>query len=77
MSNEPIKNNSQMLYLQARFQFEQAKAKFDDGTIKSDTKLIQTVFKAFQDFFVSAGQPMMIPRYAVDGGPHGVPTSTI
>jgi hypothetical protein len=58
-----------MLYLQAKYQFEKAKQKFEDGSIKTETGLIQAVFKAFQDFFVSLGQPMMIPRYAEDGGP--------
>jgi hypothetical protein len=69
MSNQPIKNNSQMLYLEAKYQFENAKKKFEDGSIKTETTLIQTVFQSFQDFFVSIGQPRMIPRYAAEDGP--------
>jgi len=69
MTNQPIKNNSKLLYLQARYQFEKAKKKFEDGSIKTESKLIQEVFQAFRDFFISVGKPMMIPRYAIDGGP--------
>jgi hypothetical protein len=69
VSDQPIKNNSKMLYLQAKNQFEAAKKKFEDGTIKTETTLIQSVFKAFQDFFVSMGKPMMKPRFAPEGGP--------
>jgi Bacterial Ig domain len=67
-SIRPIKQNSKMLYLQAKYQFEKAMKKFEDGTIKSEPKLIQVVFQAFQDFFISMGKPHMIPRYA-DGPP--------
>jgi hypothetical protein len=65
-----FKNNSQLLYRQAVAQFEKAKKAFEDGSIKTDTKLIQSVFQAFQDFFVSMGKPMMVPRLApIDGPP--------
>ncbi|WP_067923584.1 vWA domain-containing protein [Alicyclobacillus shizuokensis] len=66
---QPLQNDSQMLYLQAKYQFEKAQQAFQDGTIKTEKGLIQAVFKAFQDFFLSLGKPMLTPRYAVDGGP--------
>ncbi|MED3627872.1 hypothetical protein P4478_12475 [Bacillus subtilis] len=64
-----VKNNSEMLYTQARQLFEKAKTKFDNGTIKSEPLLIQSVFNAFQEFFVSIGQPNFTPRYAPEYGP--------
>ncbi|ARC67399.1 hypothetical protein B14_200188 (plasmid) [Bacillus licheniformis] len=64
-----VKNNSEMLYTQARQLFEEAKTKFDNGTIKSEPLLIQSVFNAFQEFFVSIGQPNFKPRYASEYGP--------
>lgn len=67
--SQPVKNNSQLLYLQARQLFEQAKSKFEDGSIKSDASLIQSVFNSFQAFFTSMGKPNMIPRYAPEEGP--------
>ncbi|GAK42079.1 hypothetical protein TCA2_4571 [Paenibacillus sp. TCA20] len=67
--SEPIKNNSQLLYEQAKAQFDAAKAAFDDGSIKTNTKLIQTVFQAFESFFTSIGQPQMVLRLAPEGGP--------
>lgn len=67
--SKPIKNNSQLLYLQARQLFEQAQVKFEDGTIRSEPKLIETVFQAFQSFFTSMGKPNMVPRYAPEEGP--------
>lgn len=69
MSTEPIKNNSKMLYLQARYQYEKAIKAFEDGSIKTEATLIQTVFGAFQEFFTSMGKPQMIPRYAPEQGP--------
>src|SRR5579875_277535 len=69
MPQDLLKNNSQLLYLQAKQKFEVAKKKFEDGSIKTETSLIQSVFQAFQDFFVSMGRPMMIPRYAIQDGP--------
>lgn len=66
---DQTKNNSQLLYMQAKYQFDLAKQKFDDGTIKTEPKLIQTVFQAFQEFFTSMGKPFMIPRYAEENGP--------
>lgn len=67
--SKPIKNNSQLLYLQARQIFEKAKVKFEDGTIKSEPKLVESVFNAFQEFFTSMGKPNMVPRYAPEDGP--------
>ncbi|MBU5262146.1 hypothetical protein [Bacillus atrophaeus] len=64
-----VKNNSEMLFTQARQLFEEAKSKFDNGTIKSEPLLIQSVFNAFQEFFVSIGQPNFTPRYASEYGP--------
>lgn len=69
MSIRPVEQNSKMLYLQAKYQFEKAMKKFEDGTIKSEPQLIQTVFQAFQDFFTSVGKPHMIPRYVTEHGP--------
>jgi hypothetical protein len=67
--SKPIKNNSKLLYLQARQLFERAMAKFEDGTIKSEPKLVEAVFNSFQEFFTSMGKPNMIPRYAPEEGP--------
>ena len=67
--SQPIKNNSKLLYLQARQLFEEAKEKFEDGTIMSERRLIDSVFNAFQEFFTSMGRPNMIPRYAPEQGP--------
>lgn len=67
--SKPIKNNSQLLYLQARQLFEQARTKFENGTIKSEPKLIDSVFHSFQEFFTSMGKPNLIPRYAPEDGP--------
>lgn len=53
--SKPIKNNSQMLYLQARQLFERAKQKFEDNSIQSEPKLIASVFNSFQEFFTSVG----------------------
>lgn len=66
---KPIKNNSQLLYLQARQLFEQAKTKFEDGTIKSEPLLVASVFNSFQEFFTSMGKPNLVPRYAPEEGP--------
>lgn len=66
---KPIKNNSQLLYLQARQLFEQAKTKFEDGTIKSEPLLVASVFSSFQEFFTSMGKPNLVPRYAPEEGP--------
>lgn len=66
---KPTKNNSQLLYLQARQLFEQARSKFEDGSIKTDALLIQSVFNSFQEFFTSMGKPNMVPRYAPEDGP--------
>lgn len=67
--SKPIKNNSQMLYLQARQMFERAKKKFEDNSIQSEPKLIASVFNSFQEFFTSVGKPNMVPRFAPEGGP--------
>ncbi|CUB50858.1 hypothetical protein BN2127_JRS10_00375 [Bacillus subtilis] len=67
--SKPIKNNSQMLYLQARQLFERAKQKFEDNSIQSEPKLIASVFNSFQEFFTSVGKPNMVPRFAPEGGP--------
>ncbi|MCD7910933.1 hypothetical protein KC480_05260 [Bacillus velezensis] len=64
-----IKNNSEMLYTQARQLFEEAKTKFENGTIKSEPLLIQSVFNSFQEFFVSLGQPNFSPKYVSEYGP--------
>ncbi|MGV7000380.1 hypothetical protein ACWA2C_16965 [Priestia megaterium] len=68
MANQ-IKNNSQLLYLQAKQLFEEARVKFEDGTIKSEPLLVSSVFNAFQAFFTSMGKPNLIPRYAPEEGP--------
>ncbi len=67
--SKPIKNNSKLLYLQARQLFEEAKERFEDGTIMTERRLIDSVFNAFQDFFTSMGKPKMVPRYAPEEGP--------
>lgn len=67
--SKPIKNNSKMLYLQARQLFERAKQKFEDNSIQSEPRLIATVFNSFQEFFTSVGKPNMVPRYAPEDGP--------
>jgi|GEM_PF-2791984 len=67
--SKPIKNHSKLLYLQARQLFERAKAKFENGTIQSEPRLIEAVFQAFQEFFTTMGKPNMIPRYAPEEGP--------
>jgi hypothetical protein len=67
--SKPIKNNSQLLYLQARQLFEEARSKFDDGSIKSEPKLIGAVFHSFQEFFTSMGKPNLVPRLAPEDGP--------
>ncbi|SFJ65759.1 hypothetical protein SAMN02799624_05415 [Paenibacillus sp. UNC496MF] len=65
-----LKNNSQLLYQQAVAQFDKAKTAFENGSIKTDTSLIKSVFQSFQDFFVSMGQPLMQLRLApIDGPP--------
>lgn len=69
MTTQPMKSNSKMLYLQAKNLFDQAKTAFEDGTIKTQTQLIQNVFRSFEDFFTSVGKPSMIPRYAPEDGP--------
>jgi len=67
--NEEIKNNSKLLYLQAKYYFDKAMEKFNDGTIKSEPKLVQEVFSSFQDFFTSLGKPFFVPRYVQEMGP--------
>lgn len=64
-----MKNESRLLYLQAKYQFDKAMKKFEDGSIKSEPQLIQTVFESFQDFFTQMGKPNMISRYVSEGGP--------
>lgn len=69
MTYKPIKNNSKLLYTQAKALFDKANALFKSGGIKSETKLLQTIFSSFQKYFEELGKPMLVPRYAIEGGP--------
>ncbi|CDQ41788.1 vWA domain-containing protein [Virgibacillus salexigens] len=66
---DQVNNESKLLYLQSRYQFEKAMEKFNSGQINTEPQLVQTVFQSFQDFFTQMGSPNLIPRYAYEDGP--------
>lgn len=68
MSN-PVKNNSQLLYEQARQIFEDAREKFEQNSVQLESNFISTVFESFEKFFVTFGEPNFTPRYAPEEGP--------
>ncbi len=57
-----VNNESKLLYLQSRYQFEKAMEKFNSGKINTEPQLVQTVFQFFLDFFTQMGSPNVIPR---------------
>lgn len=67
--NEQMKNNSELLFTQAKQQFEILQQAFEDGTIKQETQLIEQVFQSFESYFVYMGKPNYVVREANEDGP--------
>lgn len=67
--NEVIKNNSELLYNQAKQQFEKLEAAYEAGQIEQEQQLVEQVFKAFEAFFAYAGEPNFYARFAYADGP--------
>lgn len=53
--NEQLKNQSDLLYTQAKQQFDMIKEAYKNGTLLTESDVIQAAFTAFQEFFATMG----------------------
>lgn len=54
--NENLKNQSELLYTQAKQQFDAIKLAYESGDLTTEVAVIQAAFDAFQEFFSTLGE---------------------